>query len=923
MSSSHPNFFPTGFFKLACIGAALWICGTVGAANAPRLCVDYSASPSPGLLSGFDVCIVRADAEVNLEATHTLGSTCLAQVDIFEVPMHSAAAEYAQKLGVPLLASDKNEMIRMDATHSGWPNVVIRELIKSAAVRGFDGFVLAGADSISQDAERAACLRVIEAIDAVYPDKQILLAGGFDLVSEARLHLDGLLITGVDTKWDAAGKRWVAADAAERHHQEYWIREGRRLGLKSYVVDFATAGETAEMTNRSHRILDLGGIPFYTTPALDGVNLGPLREISRHVLVVHSGQPRATFTAAVLHGSLEWLGYRVEYRDIETLADARSAPIQNGVEGVIFDQSLKASPAQQMRLAALAAKLAEKRVPLLLTGMPWTTAESFGAAARSLNIRGTGAAIQPVTKPVVSIAGKNILMDGAGATQARTQDFRDVRAPEGAVVWVSVKSQGRTPVTFDQVCITGWGGMWIDPLAPVVGPQVNPVLFLEQWLAGQEAAPVVDVSCQNGHRLLVNRIGGAGFIENSSAAGLPLGGEAMLKEILTQYALPFTVAVCEGDVRGWTPEGEKRDALRYQEAARAIYALPQVEAASESLSRPIDWASDHFTAGPLNQAVTDNRRSMEREIGGSLAYIHQDLLPPNKSVEMMLWPQGSIPTAAAAAFAKKMGVENLECVPASVVPGRVAPAGVSSWGAGADLRPALVNPRAGAALDAAAAIAEIQRTSAAAQWMGPAQVALTFEDVLSESSVREVKKLLDWCAAQPLQAITAGAYAGMVRDAAETRILRVSAGHWIVVNEGDARTLRLPVSAGVPDLKRSSGISGYTVRGDQLYVHTLGRRRTELVMEGQPSRSQLHLVQASSKVEFMEAGERRALLEVSDWRPVALTFAGLQPGSLCMMNANGDAEYLSADSAGRIQFTVPSRSMVQLKLMPATHAAMR
>jgi hypothetical protein len=890
------------------------------AANAPRLCVDFSASPDAALLNAFDVCMVRADAKVNLEATHALGSTCLAQINLFEIPVHSAAADYARELRVPLLLTDKNEIVRMDATHSGWPSVVIRELTKAAAARGFDGFVLTGADSISQDAARAACLRVIEALDAVYPDKQIVLSGGFDLVSEARLHLDGLLITGVERQWDAATKELLPLDAADQQRQEHWIKEGRRLGLKSYVVDFAAPGAVADIQNRAQRIQDLGGIPFFTTPALDGANLGPLRETTRRILVLHSGESRQSFTAAVLHGSLEWLGYHVVYRDINTPDDATIEP---SVAGVIFDQTLQATPALQNRLNSLAARLAEQRVPLLLTGMPWSTAESFAVAAKTLNLRGTNAAIRPVTKPILGHADQRVLMDGAGPMQPRTQDFRDLRAPEGSQIWLSVRSQGRTPVTFDQVCITPWGGMWLDSLAPLAGPQVDPMLFLEQWLAGQEIAPVMDVSSQNGHRLLVSHISGAGFMDTSNMAGLALGGEAMLKEVLERCSLPVTVALCEGDVRGWTPAGEKRDALRYQETARAIFALSHVEAASESFSRPLHWASDHFVPGPLNPGVPDPRRSMEREIGGSLAYIHQELLPPNKSVALMLWPQDAVPGTAAVAFARKMGVENFQSMTGTLLPGRTAPTGPVCWGEGTALRTSMVSPRRGKILDAAAAIAEIQRTTEG-NWMAPAQVALTFEDALNQDSLQQVKQLLEWCAAQPLRAITAGAYARIVRDAAQTRIMHRAAGHWIIVNEGHARTLRLPASAGVPDLKRSHGISGYTVRGSQLYVHTLGRRRTELVMQSsQPTLSHLHLIKSSAKVEFMEAGERRALLEVFDWRPVAMTFAGLQPGSLCMVNANGGAEYVFADNAGRIEFTVPSCSLVQLKMMPSNHAAMR
>ena len=78
--------------------------------------------------------------------------------------------------------------------------------------------------------------------------------------------------------------------------------------------------------------------------------------------------------------------------------------------------------------------------------------------------------------------------------------------------------------------------------------------------------------------------------------------------------------------------------------------------------------------------------------------------------------------------------------------------------------------------------------------------------------------------------MTAAAYAASVRDARQTRILRVSDNHWIILNNGDCRTLRLPASAGVPDMTQCLGVSGFNVHQGQLYIHTMGNARTELVL---------------------------------------------------------------------------------------------
>ncbi|MDZ4287657.1 MAG: hypothetical protein U0984_06855 [Prosthecobacter sp.] len=878
------------------LGMLLGVGGAV--AQEVRFGVDLSERPDAVGLSAFNVCVVRADAKLDLEAIHALGTTCLAQIDLFEVPLHSEAAKQAESLGVPLRESGKTATVRMDATHPGWLTVVVRVLAKTAVERGFDGLVLAGLPAAAEATERAAVAQVIAALDAMYPDKQMVMRDAAGLLGEAGRYLEGILIT-------------------DKAAQEAQIREALRLGLKPYVMEFASEADRAEIPARAQAIQALGGLPFYTTVAQDGANLGPLREITRKILVLHSGDARQSFTAAVLHGTLQWLGYQVIYREANAAMDGN----EPAVAGVIFDRSLKLTAAQQQKLTQLATRLAEQKVRILLTGMPWDSAETLAGAAKLLGLQGSGVMIQPVKKPTFAKLDGAALMQG-GSIVPRTEDFRDLRAPAGARVLVSVRSSGQAATTFDAAYLTNWGGVWFDSLAAVAGPQVSPSYFLEQWLGGKNESPVMDVTSQNGSRLMVSQIASEGFTEVSSTKGLPLAAEAMLERVLKRYGMPFTVALCEGDVRGWTPASEARDALRYLEAARSIMALPQVEAASASLSRPNNWDAKAFAPGPLDTGAAETRFSMEREIGGSMAYIHRQLLPQGKSVAMMLWPQGAAPSTAAIIFARKMGVESLECFPSPLLPGRLNPAAPISWGSGAEFKTSILNPRQGRGLDAAAIIADAQRTGTGC-WQAPVQVALSFADTLNDRSLREVEKLLDWCATQPLHALTAAEYTHIVADAARTRILEVAPRHWIIVNQGRARTLRLPAAAGVPDMTLSTGISGYSVQGGQVYVHTLGRRRTELVMQAQPKPGHLRFTAGSGRLEFMEAGSRRVVFQVADWRPVKVTFAGLQPGATCVLRANGGLEHVTADAKGALEFTVPSQAVVQLQQIPSNHAALR
>jgi polysaccharide biosynthesis protein PelA len=873
-----------------------------------RLMVDLSAKPASLGLSAFDLCVLRVDAAVDLEAAHALGNKCLARVPIFEVPTTSAAAMRAQSLGVPLLDGSVKGMSRLDATHPRWSSVVVHELVEEAAERGFDGVVLTELNTISQDAERAAVLQVLEILKSAYPDKLLFIENGFDLLSEGRRSLDGILLVESTEKGEVERTAWRVRGAA-------------RLGVQPYVVAFADPENLANVAERTSAFREMGGIPFFTTPALEGVNLGPLQEISRRILVLHSRAARETFTAKILHGSLEWLGYDLIYQDAGTATTQNLLPAHISVNGVILDQSLQLTPERQKNLADMVVHLVGQKVPVLLNGMPWQQEAEILKVLPALGLRGTGQKTRAIKNAAIRHTDSAFLME-QGSLTPRISDLRDLQASADSQVLMSVRNQAEGVTTHDQVFISPWGGVWLDPLAMEAGPQISPVLFLESWLAAQPLMPVADTTSLDGRRLLVSHISSEGFADTTSLPGMPIAAEAMTERVLKRYALPFTVALCEGDLCGWTPGHEPREALRLQEAARTMLSFAEVETASQSFSRPESWAESATLSGALNASAPKAKKGLEREIMGSLAYLHREFLGHSDRVAVMSWPQGSVPSAEAVAFSRQMGVENAEIIHQSRFSGRQAAPAPRTWGHEATFQTLLTEARIGDSLNAAAFIAEAQ-TLPQNRWLSPVQVTLSFKDAQTEGSLQQVERLLNWCASQPLQAITVGEYARLTRDAARTRIFQTGPARWIIVNAGYARTLRLPASAGVPNLALCTGVSGYVQQGDQIYIHTLGLRRTELIMSEKPILDHLRLTSSSSSVRYLESASSRALLQVSHSRPVEMSFDGIAPGSIIQMIANGKPDYLMADTRGSIDFIVPGQATVQLRILPAHESVMR
>jgi hypothetical protein len=878
--------------KLLSVG--LWaLLGVTGmAANLPSyrsLFVDQSLQPDARSLAAFDLCIVNPLAELDMEPGHAQGNHFYGLLDLVHVQTGSQAAMLTLERHVSSKASAADTHLRsLDPTDPQWIAWAVEALADPAAKKGFDGFVLSFGGEAATPAARTAVLTLAATLHQRYPDKHLLLDLRLGLGIEAVHVAQGFLALGVYTR---AGKDGAAdwLPLVETQRLTRLIHMVQMQGLHVFAVDYAAAGDRSACREAAQRLSRMGALPFITTPALAGVNLGPLEEVSRRVLVLHGwdekhvGEKAAaaetTRTAHLLRQPLEWLGCELEFR---AASGAAFLPADHAFAAVILDAGLVLSAEQQHTLAAWLPSLRARHIPLLLTGMPWTDNAARQLAMQHLSLGGRAQPAARLVKTNIAALDASLLRANGKAT-AHALGFLDLEAPAGAHRVLSLRGMDALGAEhrFDQVFLAPWGGAWLEDAAA----QINLPAFLAQWLGEDHALPVPDTTTREGRRVFYSDIDSTGFSTPSTLPGFPLCAEVMRDRILNRYLLPVTVAVCEAEVRAWLPGQQASEAARLEQVARSIYEMPQIQAASGSLSRPAQWTAGSDISSALNDRAQSARHDMPREIAGSMSYIHRNLLPMGKSVSLMLWPAHTTPTAEALSFCRAMGTESLQ------------------------------------ALSSAAAASQPAST---ALRLEPLAVRCSFADVRTEQGLAALEKTFDACAAQPLHAMTASAYAASLRDARHTRILRAGEGHWIILNAGACRTLRLPVTAGVPEMAQCEGVSGYTVKQGQLYIHTMGRARTELVLTKSKPAQHIHLTECSTSVEFFELSSGRATFQVRDLRPVEIVMGGFEPRGQCAYLENGRPYTANADAYGTVHFDIACRSTVTMQaLPPAMHAAMR
>lgn len=916
---------------LAAVVAAQLTGAFGGPLEMPRtLFVDRSEQPDPRSLAAFELSVLEATAEADLEPGHAIGNRFLALLNVAEFRPRTFQAALASKYKIATSPGKAKDTSVVDPTDDNWLAWAVKGTADHAAQKGFDGFVLGiGSQAVSEPWQVAA-LEMVQVLKKRYPDKEVLLDARLNIGAEAAGIADGVLALGVHTQRGAKGEAELNS-LAEAKRMTSLLRQAHAKGMRVFGVEFVPQHDHKAAKDAAARLQSMGVLPFVTTSDLCGVNLGPLEEVTRRVLVLHgwdasfvgSDAPPAssTLTARSLHAALEWLGCQVEYLN---LSSDTALPEPAAYRGVVLDAGLVLSPEQQTRLAGWVVALNKKNVPLLLTGMPWTDAAPLQDVRDHLRLSGSCRLAPKLEKVGVASVDSRELVEGVKVT-ARAIGFLDLIAPEDARVILAARGQDAlgTEHRFDHAFHATWGSVWIEPAALTAGAQIDLFRFAGEWMGRREIVPAVDTTTRDGRRVFFSHISGEGFTRPSALPGFTMCAEVMRQRILKRFYLPFTVAVCEADLRGWRPGQNPADAPRNEQLARSIYEMPNIAAASNSFSTPAHWSVGESISGPLNEHAKSARRDVQREVAGSMTYIHNKLLPAGKSVSLMLWPDFAPPTPEALSFCGSIGVQSLTRTRHGGDSVLELVSSAPQYAAGMDHSMSTeVFASTRASVTPKEQLAHFQSTVAARRTT-PVAVGSSFLDAQNGEKLADLEKLLDWCVEQPLRAMPAAQYAASVRDAMQTRILRVAENHWIVLNGGQARTLRLPASCGVLDLGRSRGISGYAVHGDQIYIHTLGRPRSEIVLSREKSETpDLHLVECSAHIEFYEMASRRAIFKVHDWRPVEVVLGGFEPHGLCAYNENGRPYSATADAKGIVRLDLSHQATVTLQsLAPAAATA--
>jgi uncharacterized protein (TIGR01370 family) len=834
--------------RLARAGCALVLgLGWAGAVwAAPPSFAFYYADDIPyESLGAFDYAVLepghvdQAQARLRMDP-HTQIVAYLSVGEVHPSRPYFAQMQAAWKLG----ENPAWQSVVVNLADAGWRQFFIEQAVAPLWQQGYRAFFLDTLDSFylvaktpqQQQAQIDGLARLIEDIRARYPQAQLVLNRGFEVLPRVHKHAMAVAAESLFRGHDAGRQQYV--EVAEKDREWLWgqLRKARDdYKLPVIAIDYVPAGQRELARQTAERIKALGAIPWVATPGLDSLGVGQVEVMPRQVLVLHD-EP-GHWRMVSLHEahrlgamSLNHLGLEPEYVPVSSsrLKTLASRPLAGRYAGVVAWFHPEVYPSQAEVPQVLRAARAQGVAQVWMGSLPPDAVLTEMGLERKQSATAVVARSLEKNKAYLDFEIK------ARLPKTFEQPLRAPRGP-GAEVWLSVL--GEAGQREDVIALTPWGGYatgrhWKVELLQNEGMRwvMNPLAFFRQALQRDARWPQPDVTTENGRRLLMIHVDGDGFASAAELPGAPLASRVMLDDFLRRYPLPSTVSVIEAEI---SQQGiYSGESSRTREIAKAIFRLPHVEVASHTFSHPFYWADlETGVQTPGRKLALDikgYKYSAERETAGSAEYINRELAPPGKRTKMLLWSGDTQPLAGALKASWAAGLLNMNGGYTTITRdepslGLVAPLGMMKEGYYQIYAPnqnenVYTNLWTGPFYGYERVIETFEMTDKPVR-LKPVNIYYHTYIASKKASIASLHKVYQWAMSKPLFATHASEYAQRVMEWRRATVARDGA-LWRLRSGGALlRQWRLDDPAALEGWKGAHGVAGFAQHEGVVYLH--------------------------------------------------------------------------------------------------------
>lgn len=784
----------------------------------------------------------------------------------------------------------------LDQRPADWPDFVVNRVVAPLWEAGYRGFFLDTLDSwqaiAKTDADRAeqaaGLIRVVAAIKARYPEAKLIANRGFEVLPQIHPWLSAVAFESYLRGWDPDKKRYQPVSEKERNwlnEQLHPVREQYRLPI--IAIDYVPPAERDLARATAKQLSDAGFIPWVADPHLATLGVGGLELLPRTVLLIYDGRETDQLINTEIQFAATTLNYLGYGHRLINISDDLPAGSQKGqIAGIV--SWLNSDNAPEAFQPWLKQQLSDS--------IPWVALGRFGfrptgAWQQLLKLKSSERVVLPqgirILKQSPLLGFETVVPPPDKEFQALTADAADIL----------LDIQNSSGIRYQPVAITQWGGYALSPYVTNVLPDstsrwiLDPMAFFSQALR-LPAMPMPDTTTENGRRILISHIDGDGFVSQAEIPGYPPAGEVMLKEILKKYSsVPITVSVIEGEVgpTGLYPQ----QSARHEKIAREIFALPNVEIASHTYSHPFEW--QNLSNGGDNEAyylkIPGYTFDLEREIAGSVRYIDTRLAPPGKKTRILLWTGDCDPPAEAIRQTRAAGLLNMNAGDTLISKTQPTLTAVAPIGMFKDEELQIFAPNQnenvytndwiGPFYGYQRVIETFQMTETPRR-IKPIDIYYHFYSASKRASLTALRRVYDWALAQPVTPMFSSDYIERAQGFFSMTVARNGEQRFEIRNGGALRTLRLPLSAGYPDLAASRNVAGFYDHQGIRYIHLSAEDASLALQTGKPSTP--YLAYANAKLANWTVQADGLRFALNGW--LALQFA-LGQAKGCRLSVGG------------------------------------
>lgn len=840
---------PRDFLALAAMFLSLVIASTPIQAHTLRVAF-YGARPPVRVLRAFQWIVVQPSAAFSPRKFDNAHNLAFAYTSAGEVS-HAAGAPRPPAGCILGHDTDWHSAILSEA-QSVCRQYYLHQVFAPLWKKGYRGFFLDNLDSYEQvvknakgrQRERRGLIRLISEIKAAHPHALLILNRGFQILPSVHKLVAAVTAESLFYGWDQQTHEYSKVRKATRQRLIQKLRKAQDLGLPTIAIDYLPPKERARAQADALQIKHLNITPWVTNHSLTMVGVGSITVMPRKILMLYSGSQDAQHTSLNWYAAmpLNYLGYST--RIINIAQGLPSGTLTGQYAGIVTWFENNHVPHSTVLRAWLRRQI-HNGVPIAVLG-------NCGFALNRHNFKILGITAGP--------APRHLDPNRIVAADAYYVGFETPALPAGPDDFVPLLvNHGHALLRLrdihnhyeDAVALTSWGGYALSPdvinyLGAVPGPKnkspaawiINPFHFFTKALR-LPVMPVPDTTTESGRRMLMAQIDGDGFANKSWIYHDrdQYAGQVILQKILEKYRIPTSASFI---VSYFTPNGLfPHHAAQLTAIARRIAALPWVEIGSHTFSHPFNWpALEHNPAlmghkgnmryGYALSVPGYTRFSAAKEITGSVRWINKHLAPPGKAVSILQWSGDCDPSARVLALTYSDHLFNLNGGGATETDGEPFITKVRGLGLfkGHDFQVyapmgdenAYTHSWTSPYYYGYLQVLQTFKLTDAPRRLKPLDIYYHFYSGARVAGLRALRTVLSWALKQRTDPVFPSHFAHIAVDFGRLVVARSNHG-WLIHNAGAVQEFRIPVSAGYPQLRDTTGIAGFDHHNQVRYIH--------------------------------------------------------------------------------------------------------